>query len=120
MLRLIEPTSRRIVLDGVDVTGLKKRELRRLRPRTSFAARRPLTRGRTLSGGGEWRGQRMSVPSPRPVCGGGLQKSGAQDGRGGPRSSGDVRSAGAGEFSDLMFVDWFGGEARRQFMKYIG
>ena len=77
-------------------------------------------RGRTLSGGGEWRGQRMSVPSPRPVCGGGLQKSGAQDGRGGPRSSGDVRSAGAGEFSDLMFVDWFGGEARRQFMKYIG
>jgi len=53
----------------------------------------------------------MSVPSPLPLCGGRLQKSGARDGRGGPGSSGVLSSgviSGRGEFSGLLFVDRFG------------
>ena len=41
ILRLIEPTSGRVVFDGVDVTGLKKKELRRLRPRMQMIFQDP-------------------------------------------------------------------------------
>ncbi len=41
MLRLIEPTSGRVVFDGIDVTGLKKRELRKLRPRMQMIFQDP-------------------------------------------------------------------------------
>jgi len=80
-------------------------------PLHEAAAGPRISRGRFLPRGGEWRERRMSVPSPLPLCGGRLQKSGARDGRGGPGSSGVLSSgviSGRGEFSGLLFVDRFG------------
>jgi ABC-type oligopeptide transport system ATPase subunit len=43
LLRLIEPTSGRIIFDGVDILRLKRREMRRLRPRMQMIFQDPDT-----------------------------------------------------------------------------
>jgi peptide/nickel transport system ATP-binding protein/oligopeptide transport system ATP-binding protein len=41
LLRLIEPTSGKVIFDGVDLLGLKKKELRRFRPRMQMIFQDP-------------------------------------------------------------------------------
>ncbi|MHC1594893.1 MAG: ATP-binding cassette domain-containing protein, partial [Methanotrichaceae archaeon] len=41
VLRLIEPTSGKIIFDGIDVTKLRKKELRKLRPRMQMIFQDP-------------------------------------------------------------------------------
>jgi len=41
LLRLIEPTSGKIVFDGIDITGLGRKEMRKLRPRMQMIFQDP-------------------------------------------------------------------------------